>query len=479
MFLLEKRLRDFWHSDLATTLLLAFLIFLLFFRARFAFMPNWNSDDGCYLQILSGWIGMFPAGCYDRPHFYAMGAPLLWLPAALPASLLSYLGPWTMEDWVVPAVSLWSFCLWSIALIFLQKTLASRETLFVLGWRSSPRAALLLILCIPALYYATMRNIFSHSAEIACAMATLYFTQKRSWVPAMVSSALLILTRYNDAPVVLFLGGALLDHGDAKGFLKHRRLILSVLAASCLGFLGLAAFYGFQNYTLLHLIRDLSWESTLNTFLGLDFGLLYTAPWLLGALFLGFLRIPHLSWRGRGALAWVTLELLLVIGWNGNGGEFGYRYLIGCYAAAIALWLEVLELKWPRTPLKRLSTQGVQSAFRILTVFNAVCLTYILITYKTLVHMGPHNPAVGFYNPYFLVKAISAPFYLPKIFFFAPMQQFPLVTLFVSFYKKETITDDAWGVHGPGLLLLFLATSAALVYILLYVLRNRPGRPKA
>jgi len=462
---------SFWTSELATVLFLIACVFLLFFRARWAFVFAWNSDDGCYMHTLGNWIGMTAHGCQEagRRHYYALGTPLLWLPAALPASALAWLTNTVTEDWVAPMVGLWSFFLWGIALIFLQKTLAHARILNSLGWKSSPLAALILLLCVPALYYATHRTIMAHTAEIACAMATLYFTRVRAWPLACVASLLLLLTRYNDAPVVLFLGGAFLDalQKSPQSLLPrwsvatNRRAVFGCLTVLGSLMLALASFVGFQNYTLLDLLKAMSWASVSTVFLGLDFGTLWTAPWLIAAVLLGAVFFRRLSWAARGAWFWMVLEFVLIIGWNGTGSDFGYRYLIGCYAGAIALWIELMGL-----------LPAVRSSFRVLTLYNSLALTYLLVVYRTLPGTGPHSPATFFENPYFLINALGAPIFQPEVFLVALSQQFPLLTLHSSFYRSDALGGQYWGVYGPRLLILFVSTSSLLIYKGIYLVKK-------
>jgi len=468
----------FWQSETALTLFLVALVFLLFFRSPWALRANWPSDDGCYWHTLSGWIGMTPHGCMEegRRSFYAPGAPLLWLPAALPAIALAWLTNTVTEDWVTPMVGLWSFFLWGIALIFLQKTLAHAHILNSLRWKSSPLAALIILLCVPALYYATHRVGMAHTAEIACAMATLYFTHVRAWAWACVASLLLLLTRYNDAPVVLFLGGAILDTFQKSpesllpqwSMTTKRWALFGCLAVLCSLMLALASSVGFQNYTLLDLLKAMSWASVSTVFLGLDFGTVWTAPWLIAAVLLGAVFFGRLSWAGRGAWLWIVLEFFLIIGWNGNGGDFGYRYLIGCYAGAIALWIELIGL-----------IPSAQSSFRVLTLFNGITLTFLLFTYRTLPGTGPHNPGEGVYNEFHILHAMHYGFeYFRHMLKIAFYQQIPFVTLYLSFYKSGEAFTQRSGVTGPTLLLLFLFTACATLYCSLFVLRRMGVKSK-
>ena len=451
----------FWKSDLATILMLSSVVFMFFFRAHWAFLPSWVSDEGYYLNSLSVFTGSsygHEGFTYSEPYLhFAPGAPLLWIPAGLLGRLFAWFTQTEVVEWVLPWVGIYSFCLWAGSLVLLQKLVVQLDFHTRVGWKSSSLTSLAILLCVPALYYSTHRVYFAHSAELFLSIAVIYTIHLKKWFWAGVGTALLSITRFNDAPVMFLFLGAVYPYVS----LRSKRILSIVGIASLLFWFWFAAFRGYHNETLMKIIQHISPSSISFFFLSGHSGTLWTAPWLLVVWVLGMFRWKNLSWAARGALVWITAECFLCAAWYGNGGDFGFRYLIGCYAAGFFLWMEMLG--------SERKDQWMNQLFRWLTVGNAIFITYLLITYKTIATTGPHNRVHGIFNPDFIFTAIQAPFLTPEVFHVAFFQQIPIVTLISSYFHPE----HPLAVNGPSFQILAIFTMISLGYLICYYLMRK------
>ena len=83
-----------------------FVVFLLFFRARWAFAISYV-DETCYLESLHKLLGLNYPACYLTTHL--PGVVLSWVPVAGLAALLSQISSYGFEDWLMPLLGLFSF----------------------------------------------------------------------------------------------------------------------------------------------------------------------------------------------------------------------------------------------------------------------------------------------------------------------------------------------------------------------------------
>src|SRR5579862_9664347 len=74
---------NFWASTAAMHLFFGSLVFLLNFRAVWAFKVNWQNDDGCYFARMIQWCGLgeMTAGICNRGYYFAPVTPMAWIPA--------------------------------------------------------------------------------------------------------------------------------------------------------------------------------------------------------------------------------------------------------------------------------------------------------------------------------------------------------------------------------------------------------------
>jgi hypothetical protein len=189
-------------------------------------------------------------------------------------------------------------------------------------------------------------------------------------------------------------------------------------------------------------------------------------PWWVLPLFLGLIFFRKLSNFARAALAWMWLEALLCMAWNGTGGDFGYRYLVGSFAGALIVWMDLLRIypHWIKN-------------FRRLTIAGGVWLVYITWVYRTASILSPmlvkndQGAMVAAEIPYYFLRTI---FHIadPAVYYNAWIQQFPLVTLYMSWNESDYTHLSHLVLQGPPQLLLAFVSLAAVLFLALYGLRS-------
>lgn len=438
------------HSDSRQRIFWICCVFLLFFRAHWAFEPAWSSDEGLYLQHLCGWLGLaLPSSFEPRlVNPVAIGAPLLWLVPGLVGRVIALLAGASPEDWILPLIALSSMVFWGVGFAYLDGALATAKS------KPGAKGTLVLAGCVPVLYYCVHRAMMSHAPEFAAAMGLLCCLRRKSLPCAMGFALLLIVIRYNDAPALLLPLAAYYENRKSEAPV---RVGLSIGALGVVGFSGWLAFvHGYAGFTLPNLLASYSWSGVADVLVGWNFGLLWTAlPWL-GSLGLGLAFLPRLSWTGRAAVVWLLAEALLIGGWIGNGSDFGYRYLIGSYAASFLIWFELFD----SDALSELAKLG----FRWILAGQAVFLTFLLLAFKTLPGTGMGDTTYGGRGSPIIPHLLAAPFQ-PKFFKVVLAQNFPPVTIFISLFMSDHPGYSFYAVHGGGLILLCLVTAGCLGWL--------------
>ncbi|MBF0570797.1 MAG: hypothetical protein HQL12_02885 [Candidatus Omnitrophica bacterium] len=252
-------------------------------------------------------------------------------------------GSWSQFGFVFSSV--FYFCL---ACALLYRVLSS-----IVGSSAAVWAVILMVICQGMPLYAFRRPIFSHMAEFAlqsifiCVFLKNEMTSggyiKQWWSYALlgIGASLIFLTRYNN---ILFavawpLFFIIRDMGRGKIGLMIKRLFYVFIPF----ILVVAIFelwpeiynqrtpYGYGT-AISFLAVDAAWQNILNrivyVFNGPDWGLFYTAPFLLiGIISLVFLKVP---WKRR--LVFVSMPLLvnfyIIIVSGFQGDWYGYRYFI-------------------------------------------------------------------------------------------------------------------------------------------------------
>lgn len=329
-----------WPSQRQSFLFLFVCVsFLLFFRPGIALRLLGSFDERCYMGWIYWLVGTASDGCEGKSHWG--GIALLWLPFGLVGALIASAYQESTEAWIVMLVGLSSFLYWAVSLFLIEQILdhyrAKSSNRLLQRFYLSP----LLLLNIPVLYYATTRPLLVHAPECMLALLSVLMLLKKRLMYFFLCATLLTLTRLNDAPIFLMALGYTLD--QKKRVQSEFRYGLAFCIAVFFG----AVFYigtvrGYNGVSLVQLLQSFTLSRFLQFFLRSDWGVVWTQPWWFFSLCLGTywaVRQPKAEWI-MGAYAWILFEFLICILWGTHGSSYGFRYLIGSYAAALVLCLE-------------------------------------------------------------------------------------------------------------------------------------------
>lgn len=436
------------------------LVFLLSYRAPWALQPGWQSDDGCYISRLMWFFGVtLPNACspeFYPSNYFAPGAPITWIPAGALSLLTSWVFGIELTRILPPFLSIYSFLLWGVSLWILRRILETYKRPGSLG--------LAVLLNLPLLYYATSRATMAHTAEAVWAFAMIWGIRAKHLKVASLSALMLGLTRFHDIPawgMVLTAAapGLRLFLGKTK---KDRWALPMTIAASLIavatlvwvGWVGMERGYGLVTFESMW--NDLSWDGAAKFFIRLNWGVLWTAPWWLAAWIFGFLRWKTLSPSAQAGWLWMAVTVLACISWQGNGGDFGYRYLIGSYGAALLIWMELLETGTPR--MKR---------FVALTWAGAAWQTLLTVMYKTTSNMAVFARAdFGHIGTMNYVLELLQNLFNPLVYWRILIQQFPIVSLLISWTKPDAQEYQNYIIRDPAhVTILCIATVIAITMV--------------
>lgn len=447
-------------------------MFLLFFRARYAFTVYSTGDDACYVRWLATFVGERTDLC-SGTNPYAPGIALLWLPAGAVARLVQVATSLPFVRQIAVWVGTASFLYWA-ASFFLLDAIVVRSSSD--RHASTPlqrtRWVIILSLAVPVLFYATNRTTLAHAGEWFLALLTVLLSQRGRVWPALAVASLLVLTRYNDAPALFMVIGSWLD--DQRLNARPNRsaavwvMFGGVVALFLVPLVRIAFFTGYNGVYLTDVIRAVSIERASHVLFGADWGLLWTAPWWLVGYGLGLARIRRLSLMARGALVWMTAELALCLGWGGAGSEFTYRYLIGSYAGALIVWLEVLRQGgW-------LSLR----VFKIGTTATAIWLTYLAWIYKTTPATTLRLTSGVWANPSLQLEALRMLGH--PVQWIRPIGLSPVPSVLYSWFLPASPAFSRYVLSQPALSALTVLTVAAAAVggaslVFLVAGRRRPG----
>ena len=347
----------------------------------------WYGGDDCdyFAQASSLVFGQFPS--YKNEYFTnlkegpmgsvgpgIMAAPFVfifsWLDRWENSSITqkrteqNILHSWSQFGFVVS--SNFYFCL---ACMLLYLACASFVEPITASW-----AVILMAICQGMPLYALRRPVFSHSAEFFLQSLMIYLLVRNliskgqcldRWYKYFfvgVLSAMIFLTRYNNIMMAVAWPLILLIQQPA---LKLRTIVFR-LSWAFLGFIPLILFFkiwpeNFNHYqpysdafnyisvqaTGLDILKRIG-----HVFFGFDWGLIYTAPFLLlGVIALVFFEIPYKRALILAALPlWVNLYVVIFFGTQ--GGWYGYRYLIASAFPVFVIPLAVLIDKAKSRPIK-------------------------------------------------------------------------------------------------------------------------------
>lgn len=374
----------FFRSEWAVCALAYGAVFLLFFRANWAFTIRRLSDENSYLGWIDFFLGTFlsgdPLAAPMKKNFYAPGAPLAFLPAGFVARAVSVFLPVDPIAWRWAFVGAFSSLLWIVCFYLMIRVAEDLEFIPPKppGERRGLRAyaiAFALLACTQIFHFAFQRPLMAHTVELATALASLHFALVGRFRLAFGFAVALALTRYNDLPIFLVVLGRYADtrpgglgSQTALGFFR-RHPDLSAASLGISVWIGYLAFVkGYGGYTFTDLFLGFSIWDAYRFFFGLDWGLIWLLPFWWWAFLVGVVHFPRLSWAARASVVWMLAEGLVCLLWGTNGGSFGLRYLVGSSLGAMLVGSE-----WIR--------QRPERARRFLALVSANAVWLLFLTF--------------------------------------------------------------------------------------------------
>lgn len=419
---------DLFLEDLRTSVFLGALVFLCFFRARWAFHASTIADEHCYLATVYQILHLGREGtCPD--NYFAPGTAILWLPGAIVGWVFAWMGRGELDPWIVPSIALLSFSYWVTCLFLLTRLLRASVT-NPLPAMSGSLWGLVLLLNIPVLYYAVARPLMAHTSELMMALAALLALKRLRFALAIGLGASLCFIRYNDLPIFLVLAGGYIDslRGEVikKQYLLNGKKLLAIAAAVGIVALYVAWVATIRSYggLTLAVLQEASFDGLGRFLVGTAWGVVWVQGWWLLTIVMGCVYFHRISFAAKGAILWNLVEVLLCISWGGNGADFAYRYLIGSSAGALIVWFDLLDqkiLSW--------------MAFRAVALAGAIWLTFLTSVYKTIEALGyvraDGSPA------HFLLNLIDH-ILDPEVYKIMALQQVPFLSLLWTVRARES-----------------------------------------
>ena len=362
------------RSRIYLMLLVIASVYLVFFEVPLAFNARDIIDDNCYLGWLHRLLLLPETVC---PHPYHLpGVALLWIPAGALARLTAFILREDCQHWITIFVGLTSFACWAGSLV-----IADRIVSLLTKPNPEPfRWTVAFLLSVPVLHYATARSTMAHAGEILLALTALFLAIRGRYTASLLVGLWLCATRINDAPILLVIIAKFWQDrkNSMVGITKSQERWLWI-AASALVISGAAVvdlafihpYGGTADSPLVRIFKATSWHETLRVLAGDYWGLVFTGPFWLLCFGLSVIHFRKLSWMARACWLWMAILLWVAIGWEGMGNSFGYRYLIGTYAGALIIWLELLPLLSPLW----------KKCFQAALVVEALWLTHLTWVY--------------------------------------------------------------------------------------------------
>lgn len=309
------------------------LLFLFFFRPGIALRMNGVFDEPCYLAWTRWLMGDFAASCEGKQHFG--GIALLWLPFALLAKGFSISTQTSIEESLVFFIGLSSFFYLGLSTFFLYLTMSKVFEKKSMSLTKNMESFPFLFICSgPVIYYATVRTLLPHAGELFLSSLLVYFGVGGKSFAAAGTAILLCLTRPQNIGCWAYVA-------TLAGLRPvHKRTILAVGLIFLLVLSLWWGYFGYHQTYLLPSLLQVSFHKFVLFLLQVDFGVLWTQSiWILAFFYVLFLKHP--TPNQTGLWIWMLVSALACIIWPTNGSSFGFRYLIGSYAAA---WMLLLGL---------------------------------------------------------------------------------------------------------------------------------------
>ena len=347
---------EIYQGRMGKLLLFIGAIFLVFFRARWA-MRMTGYDESCYFMYVHRLIGAAHPDCYTTTH--SPGIALLWLPAALISTPLGWLSGKGLDAWLQPFIGLTSFTVWGLSLLLIDNFL-KREKKISLPWYWT----VLLLLNVPLLEFAIRYTFLVHAGEFFVALLGVYCLLGKKYKSAIFLIVWLTVIRVNDLPMIFMLIGRYLDDNpllvrwdywkeNRKKLLPFALVLVPLSILGAIPLYRLAFVTGHNGLFLNDIIRMITGSAFAAVFFSKHWGVMWFTTFWLFVLGSGTFFFRRLSWMGRGALIWMFLDLLFLVGHSALWGSMSHvglweglpmqvRYLIGSYAGAIVVWLELV-----------------------------------------------------------------------------------------------------------------------------------------
>ncbi len=253
------------------------------------------------------------------------------------------------EENIPGSWSQFGFIVASLFYLYLSCWLLYKAVRYFCDEPASVWAVMLMALCQGLPLYVFRRPIFSHVFEFFLQSVFVYllvlFQQrdiisKKMIVLIATSVAMTILVRTNNVFMALFWPMILFFNGikDGKNISIWKKIILVYVLAVIMVFglkivpelLNPSGGYGGDIKARLLTFEPIAFyfKRFVHILFGINWGLLYTAPFIVVAGLALFIQRYPLKHK----LIWATLPMLInlycVIAWRTQGGWYGYRYLI-------------------------------------------------------------------------------------------------------------------------------------------------------
>ncbi|MFM8269938.1 MAG: hypothetical protein ACKN9V_07090 [Pseudomonadota bacterium] len=440
------------------------VVFLVFFRGRWAFMPG-VYDEQCYLEWLHKFIGVPYRACYSSSHL--PGVAIQWIPVGWFSRFLSYITGSPLSDWLESLIGLQTFATWGVCLFLFHKIFLALEVPFP----KIKSVALLFFLNMPVLEFMTQLNFGTVPAELLLSSMLVFCLIKERWLLAIPTAFLLNLTRVNDIFAFFLIVGALIDSSKAGKLNISRRnqiilgsVFLAFLLAALTGVLYIGLVTGYNHVFLGDILPRLSpyrWWRGL--FMG-QWGVFWTAPAAIISFIICCYFTRRLSWLSRAGLLWVFSELALVIALNEIRADYinpPWRYLLGSFIGMIPAIVETS--RHLSQPLKK----GCGTLFNFLAGWQ-LYLAFVTHSF-TILNYWKAKDNLDDWSLLEYLHLLQNPLDLIKLFYVAPVG----FTLFSwckdwRFFKNyEQYTQYA--LQGPKLYLLTASTLLALAIVVIYI----------
>jgi hypothetical protein len=438
------------------------LAFLLFFRPIVAFRVYSNLDDPCYLKMAAAILGQEGPSCSSTS--YPPGAALAFLPATLMATAAKPFFVDSFSTVILPAcvgVLSYAYYIATIALFGLILQLAFSRTSWPAGTLFSKKPDLNLFLhamvfvgAAPVLYYGTHRTTLVHAPELFFSALTVYlaFQSKAKW--AALSVMFLTSLRLNAFPAFFLL--------ISQKVSRISRLWLGALFLGVVAYLGWMAWTGYNGMNLVILYKAFEPSRFYTVFFGSDWGLSWTAPFWLGLMIFGLARYRQINALSQKCVLWMLCGLAIVVAWFGNGSDFAYRYLIGTYAPAFLIWIEILKS----------DSERLRKWMLRLMVLNTFWLTWLNWIYKEHVSFHPLPDHRGIWTLLGLQTNSFLALFDPR-FYVLSLRHSPIASLVETAVNPSGPSSFSGGVGDFRFILTSVLTVMALVGVFYFSVQMR------